>query len=216
MHSNNPTFSPIPLARVKPEAPGSNWHPCHCYSFHIPTPVNYRRQLNTKSDIMRRIWQKLTHKGNRSQKSASICTESPGNVHHADTSKAGPQDLWQAAYDQLDENQQRILSANQPPVQPNMRNRSKTLDMVDTVIRVSEEQYKKYQIGGLKIRLGPGEKHINLRDIAQKTLTAAFSFKDVFSAISQCDPTGHASSAWAVISLGLTVCKCKSFTISNH
>lgn len=161
---------------------------------------------------MRRVWHKLTRKDNRSQKRASICAESSGYVHHADTSNAGPQDLWQTAYDQLDENERRILSANQSTVQLNMRNHSKTLDMVDMVIRVSEEQYKEYQIGGVKMRLGPGEKHINLRDIAQKILTAALSFKDVISATIALDPTGHSSSAWAVISLGLTVCKCKSFS----
>ena len=162
---------------------------------------------------MRRIWHKLKHKGNRSQKGSSICTKRSGNVHNADTSNAGPQDLWQAAYGQLEEKEQRILSANQSTAQLHMRNHSKTLDMVDTVIRVSAEQYKEYQIGGLKIKLGPGEKYINLRDISQKILTAALCFKDVFSAIAQSDPTGHASSAWAVISLGLTVCKCKSFTL---
>lgn len=168
---------------------------------------------------MRRIWHRLTHRGIVSQKSSSSSTETPQNARHAEISKVqdtqkdnpGPQDLWQAAYDQLDENEQRILSANQSTAHLNVR-RSKTLDMVDTVIRVSEEQYKEYQIGGLKIKLGPGEKHINLRDVSQKILTAALSFKDVFSAIAL-DPTGHASSAWAVISLGLTVCKCKSFTL---
>lgn len=193
---------------MKPEAPGSL-----AIVIHLSTFTQNYRELNTKSDNMRRIWHKLARKGNRSQKSTSICTENSGNVHHVDTANSGPQDLWQAAYDQLDEGEQRILSTNQPPVQLNMRNRSKTLDMVDTVIRVSEEQYKEYQIGGLKIRLGPGEKHINLRDITQKILTAALCFKDVFGAIVQSDPTGHASSAWAVISLGLTVCKCKSFTL---
>lgn len=68
---------------------------------------------------------------------------------------------------------------------------------LDEVIQTVKAQYQ--------IRMSKREDS-KLRDAANKILTATLSCKDIISAIVALDPTGHASSAWTVVSLGLTVC----------
>ena len=82
---------------------------------------------------------------------------------------------------------------------------ARTVRKLEEVIRLTEQQYEDYRNGGLKISRGP-DKDINFRDIAHRILDATLSFKDIISAIATFDPTSHASSAWAIVSLGLTVC----------
>ncbi|THC91982.1 hypothetical protein EYZ11_008538 [Aspergillus tanneri] len=117
-----------------------------------------------------------------------------------------PQDLWQAAYDQLEEKEQAILSKIQVPNPPNKddTNYSQTKVVIDKVIQMTKEQYEEYQRGGLKIRQSTGE-DINIRKISQQIISAALSFKDIVSAVAAFDPTNHAASTWAVVLLGLTV-----------
>lgn len=83
---------------------------------------------------------------------------------------------------------------------------TKILEELEAVIQLTEQQYEDYQKGGLKIIQGSSKEDINIQDIAHRVLDATLSFKDVISAIAAFDPTSHASSAWAIVSLGLTVC----------
>jgi hypothetical protein len=76
-------------------------------------------------------------------------------------------------------------------------NHSHTNILIDKVIRLTKEQYEIYQ------RNANGK----LRDASHRIINAALSFKDIISAVAAFDPTHHAASAWAVVSLGLTVCK---------
>jgi hypothetical protein len=117
-----------------------------------------------------------------------------------------PQDLWQVAFDQLDKKEQEILlqENGSAPTNQNGGNHSRTTDLIDEVIRETKEQYEEYMLGGIKIRRSTGEE-IDLRKVSRKIIDAALSFKEVISAAVACDPTGHAASAWAVVSLGLTV-----------
>jgi hypothetical protein len=75
-------------------------------------------------------------------------------------------------------------------------NRSQTEALIGEVIHLTKEQYKEYQ------------QNVNrkLRTSSRKIINAALSFKDIISAVATFDPTQHAASAWAVVSLGLTVC----------
>jgi hypothetical protein len=75
--------------------------------------------------------------------------------------------------------------------------------LISEVIQITEEQYEKHQ----------QKANGTLRGSCQKIINAALSFKDIVSAVAAFDPTQHAASAWAIVSLGLTVCnarqKCK-------
>jgi hypothetical protein len=108
-----------------------------------------------------------------------------------------PLDLWKTAYDQLDDEDQRILLTVRTPINLDaVGNHSRTNVLISEVIQVTEEQYGKYQ----------QKPNGNLRSSCQKIINAALSFKDIISSVAAFDPTHHAASAWAIVSLGLTVC----------
>jgi hypothetical protein len=116
---------------------------------------------------------------------------------------ATPRDLWQDAFDKFSENYQHILSAAQP-YDSNTDKHSRILMVLDQVVQTTQERYKEYQMGGLKIRRSQKD-DINLRDAAQKIINATLSFKDIIGSVASFDPTGHASGVWMIVSLGLTV-----------
>jgi hypothetical protein len=73
---------------------------------------------------------------------------------------------------------------------------SHTNDLIDEVIWLTEEQYRQNQQKADK----------KLMASCHKIINAALSFNDIISAVAAFDPTQHAASAWAIVSLGLTVC----------
>ncbi|GMG38718.1 unnamed protein product [Aspergillus oryzae] len=109
-----------------------------------------------------------------------------------------PQDLWQTAYDQLDEEKRRILSTLKGTADPNDKeNRARIEDLIGQVIDLTEEQYKEYQQNANR----------KIRKYSKNIINAALSTKDIISAAATFDPTQHAASAWAIVSLGLTMTK---------
>ncbi|KAB8239014.1 uncharacterized protein BDW43DRAFT_296406 [Aspergillus alliaceus] len=82
-----------------------------------------------------------------------------------------PHNLWQAAYKQLDKENE--------------------------VIHLMKEQYKEFQ------QKANGE----FRTSSRKIINAALSFKVMISTVAALDPTQHTASAWAIMSLGLTMTK---------
>lgn len=70
---------------------------------------------------------------------------------------------------------------------------ARTREILDEVVEATKAQYKKKQ----------GKDGI--RATADKILNSVLSFQDVLDNIVKFDPTGYASSAWAIVSLGLTV-----------
>lgn len=180
-----------------------------------------------------RKWERIKDKRKRSQKTnfqpqqpnlnrgTFVVAKTSAPTSHSDTShiqneqkgdaeSENSKDLWQVAFEKLPGEDQQILST-QPvsahsTISNNQNGYSKTLAVVDDVVQITGKQYEEYQNGSLKIKWGLGEKDINLRDTMQRILNAALSFKDIISAVTAFDPTGHASSAWALVSLGLTVC----------
>lgn len=136
-----------------------------------------------------------------------------GPAYQPSIAKAGDspqQDLWQSAYDQLDKKKRDILSKTPVPARPGIdeEKNPKTKAIIDEVVETTKEQYEKYQEGGLKIRRSTGD-DIDLRKLSHKIINAAFSFKTIITTVVGIDPTHHASSAWAAVSLGLTVSHCK-------
>ncbi|KAJ5908983.1 hypothetical protein N7495_001665 [Penicillium taxi] len=105
-----------------------------------------------------------------------------------------PQDLWQAAYDQLDVKQQQILSSIQTPSKSKDKNAS-SRELIDDIVRVTKQQYETYQ----------QKSDDTIRKSSQKIINAVLSFKDIITAVAALDPTQHAASAWTVVSLGLSM-----------
>lgn len=124
-----------------------------------------------------------------------------------------PPDHWQTAYNKLDESERSHLLGVQFAAQSSSSNDNETRGPLRTeailsqVVQTTRDQYEEYQKGGLTIKRS-GTADINIRDVSQKILSCTLSFKNVITNIVAFDPTGHASSAWAVVSLGLTVCNC--------
>ena len=113
--------------------------------------------------------------------------------------------MWQIDYEELDNKDQQVLERIQGNTREGHGDPVSTIGLVNKVIQLTEKRYKDYQEGGL-IRRGPGKDDANIRKLAHGILDATLSFKDVVSAVVAFDPTGHASSAWTIISLRLTIC----------
>ncbi|PYH73670.1 uncharacterized protein BO88DRAFT_484569 [Aspergillus vadensis CBS 113365] len=113
--------------------------------------------------------------------------------------KAEKRNLWREAYNTLDEKQRQNIN---PVKEHEQSGNNHDIDSdsvrktLDDVIQTVKAQYE--------IRMSKrGDSR--LRDAANKILTATLSCKDIISAIVAFDPTAHASSAWTVVSLGLTM-----------
>ncbi|KAL4990417.1 hypothetical protein BDW68DRAFT_175125 [Aspergillus falconensis] len=72
------------------------------------------------------------------------------------------------------------------------------LASISEVIRLTEEQYERSRVDR------------RIRESSQRIINAALSFKDIISAVATSDPTNHAVSAWAIVSLGLTIAQNRS------
>lgn len=118
--------------------------------------------------------------------------------------------MWQTAYDQLDKTQQRVLTAVGVAAQPSGYGYYgfglPTRQILDEIIQTTKEEYEEYQAGGWKIRGLKGE-DIDVRNVSERIINAASSVKDIVSTVMAFDPTSHAYCAWAIVSLGLTVCQ---------
>lgn len=125
---------------------------------------------------------------------------------------SGLKDLWQVAYEseKLSDKDRQNLSLTQATTESfcvdGHDHRVKTVQLIDEVVRLTEKQYENYRKGGWNISQGAGKEDIKLRDVGQRILDATLSFKDIISKVAVFDPTGHALSAWGIVSLGLTVC----------
>ncbi|KAJ6032534.1 WD40-repeat-containing domain protein [Penicillium herquei] len=116
-----------------------------------------------------------------------------------------PKNLWDAAFDMLSESDQQVLQSNQVSVllsnQPS-DSPPEVQDILNNVIEATKSRYEKYKFGAWKLKYSSGD--IELRDSALKIVNAALAFKDVIGAAVAFDPTGHASTAWSIVSIGLT------------
>ncbi|GFN21443.1 WD40 repeat-like protein [Aspergillus tubingensis] len=102
--------------------------------------------------------------------------------------------FWQMAYDELtesDPNSIAVLSGTKSQDVGNARTR----EMLDEVVKATKAQYQEK------------EGKDGIRATADKILNSVLSFQDVVDNIAKFDPTGYASSAWAIVSLGLKMAK---------
>jgi hypothetical protein len=113
----------------------------------------------------------------------------------SETNKHDAKDHWQMAYDELTERDQNTLATLLPAIttEPQDAGRGQTREILDQVVKATETQYKENQ-----------GKDVS-RAAAHKILNCVLSFQNVVDNAVKFDPTGYASSAWAIVSLGLTV-----------
>ncbi|GLA12591.1 hypothetical protein AnigIFM62618_008538 [Aspergillus niger] len=104
--------------------------------------------------------------------------------------------LWEEAFGQLEYNDQVALMSN--PTNATDNNEPTSSGLEDVLDKVIETVKTQSEIRKLKsdTRISEG---------ARAILNAALALQSNISALVASDPTGHASSAWAVISLGLTI-----------
>ncbi|KAJ6013839.1 hypothetical protein N7540_008430 [Penicillium herquei] len=108
--------------------------------------------------------------------------------------KSSPRDLWKEAYDELGPELTKYLSENS----------TSATDAIHVVIKETTARYEQWKKGGLRIARKDGD-DINIRDSVEKIINAAMKASDLISKFVSLDPTGHASSAWTVISFGMSI-----------
>ncbi|KAE8314660.1 hypothetical protein BDV41DRAFT_563510 [Aspergillus transmontanensis] len=106
-------------------------------------------------------------------------------------------DLWQRAFDELNGDLKGRLRQDEA-MSPE--------HAIKEVIDRTKESFEAYQNGGLKFKKYDG-KEVNVRDVAKKILNSAIHCSDIIKGIAAFDPSNHASSAWGIVSLGLTMAK---------
>ncbi|KJK64202.1 NACHT domain protein [Aspergillus parasiticus SU-1] len=106
-------------------------------------------------------------------------------------------DLWQRAFDELNGDLKGRLRQDEAMSPENA---------IKEVIDRTKESFEAYQNGGLKFKKYDG-KEVNVRDVAKKILNSAIHCSDIIKGIAAFDPSNHASSAWGIVSLGLTMAK---------
>ncbi|KAE8310624.1 hypothetical protein BDV41DRAFT_590271 [Aspergillus transmontanensis] len=109
--------------------------------------------------------------------------------------KPATRDLWKEAFESLPDDRKKYLK---------VKDGCSTVDAIDDVISATKQKYEDWKNEGLKIRRRDGN-DLNVRDSVENILSYALQAKDLISKAVSFDPTGHASSAWSIVSLGLTM-----------
>lgn len=111
-----------------------------------------------------------------------------------------PPNLWQTAFSQLEDNKKRLLTiglANEKNVHCNKDMTS--LNIEDALNGVIDTVQDQCEIRRLK-------NDNRLHKVAKQILESVLTLQKSIGASVACDPTGHASTAWSIVSLGLMVC----------
>ncbi|RAH48293.1 uncharacterized protein BO95DRAFT_480367 [Aspergillus brunneoviolaceus CBS 621.78] len=116
------------------------------------------------------------------------------SLDEARTDNSPRRNLWEVAGERLDKKHREILE---------QESASPITNAIEGVIKTTEEKYREYKEGGLKIRKRDGGQ-IDVRETAQNIILYALQAQELVKALVSFDPTGHASSAWSVVSIGLT------------
>lgn len=123
-------------------------------------------------------------------------------IHHVSASATNP-NLWQRAFDGLEPKKQQLIksiliSKSNNTIDSNDVNTDlHVVDRLKALNVVVETVKTQYKIEQEKSRI---------KEPAQKIIKSILGFQDLIQAAVAFDPTGHATSVWAVVSVGLTVC----------
>lgn len=112
--------------------------------------------------------------------------------------KDPPLNIWQDAFNQLDTDKQNLLMLGLGKEEKD-HDKDMTSAKIELALQsVIETVQQQHEIRTLK-------NDNKVHKAASEILSAASSLREVIGAAVACDPTGHASTAWTVISLGLKV-----------
>ncbi|KAB8212095.1 hypothetical protein BDV34DRAFT_219309 [Aspergillus parasiticus] len=125
----------------------------------------------------------------------TIPTPSKVKTDVARVEKPAKRDLWKEAFESLPDDRRKYLK---------VKDGCSTVDAIDDVISTTKQKYEDWKNEGLKIRRRDGN-DLNVRDSVENILSYALQAKDLISKAVSFDPTGHASTAWSIVSLGLTM-----------
>jgi hypothetical protein len=116
-------------------------------------------------------------------------------IDNSKTENNDTKGYWQTAYDQLTESDRNTLATPFLVAATDHRESScgQTKEILEQVVKATEAQYRE------------NRNKNGVRAAAHRILNSALSFQDIVSNVVRFDPTGYASSAWAIVSLGLTV-----------
>lgn len=106
-------------------------------------------------------------------------------------------DLWKEAFDSLDKDQCDTLQDGAS------MGTQDAICTVDTVIDLTEREYKDYCTRGWHIKKGDKTKETNVRIRAKEILCSALQFKDIIDRGLKFDPSGYGTIVWGVVSGGL-------------
>ncbi|GKZ52026.1 hypothetical protein AbraIFM66951_009724, partial [Aspergillus brasiliensis] len=129
--------------------------------------------------------------------SAATSMRHQGIQGEENSAKSNIPGLWEEAFSQLERKDQLTLMSNSS-TDATDNDKSTSSGLEDTLDKVIETVKTQCEIQKLK-----NDTHI--KKGSRTILNAALALQSNISALVACDPTGHASSAWAVISLGLTI-----------
>ncbi|KAJ5404019.1 hypothetical protein N7509_003890 [Penicillium cosmopolitanum] len=124
------------------------------------------------------------------------------SIHHVSASTTKP-DLWQRAFDEIEPKEQQLIQSILIPKSykhldsSDMNTDPGVMDRLKALNGVVETVKTQYEIDQGKSRI---------KEPTRKIIKAVLSFKELIQAAVAFDPTGHATSVWAIVSLGLTVC----------
>jgi len=126
-------------------------------------------------------------------------TEVPEAHSKVQGEKQTRRDLWSAAFEQLDSSKRKTLEDSSTSVGQS----GTSVSVVEHIIQQTEKVYEDYKKKGLRIQRGKGKDEINIREEAKKILSATLDVKSLIDSAVRSDPTGHASTAWTIVSFGL-------------
>lgn len=111
-------------------------------------------------------------------------------------------DLWQRAFYNLTQDKQQLIKSIPMPIYDNFEYDDVNINP-DTASRLKALSAV---VKAVKIQYEIDQKESRIKEPAQKIVKAVISFQEFIQAAVAFDPTGHATSVWAVVSLGLNVC----------
>lgn len=108
-------------------------------------------------------------------------------------------DLWQEAFDALEPVEQAdLLKVDRTGRNPGI---------VDSVAELAKQRYADQRVKAWKLSRGKGKSDVKLRDATTKLLASVLRYKGLVDIGVTFDPTGHASTVWSALSIGLQVSK---------
>ncbi|KAK4927055.1 hypothetical protein LTR66_016315, partial [Elasticomyces elasticus] len=143
------------------------------------------------------------NKDSQPRKTEQLVDDSSMNPASKPISKPDPPakpDLWQRAFDALEPEKQQLIKSI------SIAKSDKTIDPSDVDINigvVDRLNILNEVVDTVKTQYEIDQAKSRIREPAQKIITSVLGFQDLIQAAVGFDPTGHATSVWAIVSLGL-------------